>query len=326
MTGTRSAAWMVTALFLALPACGPTGSSGGEAPPVVETPGGEIAPGDGDTPTTPDAPDTPTPPMDIPDIEPPPCPEGMERAGGNCVPTNIDEEMVDGLAERFSALYAVQTVIAMTQNVPILGELDNISTIMSYVEIRTNDEGELVMIQNGCGARSYTGDAITVEIPTAVAESVGPHETVLTVWEQDGVVHWTRPRYVIPIGIRLDDPINDALPTDPNDQRIWDQDEDGNPGITVKVSGFAEGDIFVIQKQISNEHGTLEADGTLVGLVEDRSEQVVIGATNPLLNQAIESRPHENGSLSTMRAKRIEEIRDCEWLEGNAEQLFPSDG
>ena len=32
-------------------------------------------------------------------------------------------------------------------------------------------------------------------------------------------------------------------PLDASDPRIWDQDEDGNPGVTVNVSGFATGDI-----------------------------------------------------------------------------------
>jgi len=213
--------------------------------------------------------------------------------------------------------------IAMIQNVPILGELDNISTILGFAEVRLDDDGELVIIESGCGATSQTGNAISVEIPPAIPQSVTPTATPLTVWEEDGVIHWSRPLFVIPIGIRLEDPINDALPTDPNDGRIWDQDGDGEPGVTVKVSGFAEGDIYVIQKQISSEHGTIDADGNLAGFVVDNSEQVVIGSTNPLLSQQVESRPNPDASLSTLASVALDGPQDCEWLTANAAELFP---
>ena len=47
----------------------------------------------------------------------------------------------------------------------------------------------------------------------------------------------TRPATPTPVGIRLDDPANDVLPTDPTDPRISDDDGDGNPGVTVTVRG-----------------------------------------------------------------------------------------
>jgi hypothetical protein len=31
------------------------------------------------------------------------------------------------------------------------------------------------------------------------------------------------------------DPLTDPLPTEPDDPRVWDQDEDGHPGVTIKV-------------------------------------------------------------------------------------------
>ncbi|MBM4371586.1 MAG: hypothetical protein FJ098_08025, partial [Deltaproteobacteria bacterium] len=33
------------------------------------------------------------------------------------------------------------------------------------------------------------------------------------------------------------EPFTDPLPTEPSDPRVWDQDEDGNPGVTVHVLG-----------------------------------------------------------------------------------------
>ena len=159
-------------------------------------------------------------------------------------------------------------------------------------------------------------------IPAAIPRSVVPPVTPLTVWEEDGVVHWSRPRVVMPIGIRLDDPVNDPLPLDPNDPRIWDQDEDGFPGVTVNVSGFATGDLYIIQKQISSEHGIVNEAGDLEGFIVDDSVQVTIGGTNPLLNQQIPSRPNPDRSLSTLRSARMAGAMDCDWLLENQAEVF----
>ena len=91
----------------------------------------------------------------------------------------------------------------------------------------------------------------------------------------------------------------------------------------MNVSGFASGDIYVIQKQISSSYGVLTADGALEGFVVDDSVQVVIGSTNALLNQQIPSSPHPDRSLSTFRSSRMDGTQDCNWLLANGDQMFP---
>ena len=178
------------------------------------------------------------------------------------------------------------------------------------------------MVETGCGARSSTGNAINVVIPEAIPRSVEATNSPITVWEESGVIQWSRPTGVVPIGIRLADPMNDELPTNPNDPRIWDQDDDGNPGVTVNVSGFASGDLYIIQKQISSWRGTLDNQGELSGLITDNSTQVTIGSSNPLLNQQIPSRPHPDPNLSVLRTVRMDGQSDCEWLMENEAELF----
>ena len=253
----------------------------------------------------------------------PPCPEGQERVDGVCVPTEIEGSLSAEVIEQMVGIYATQLRMAMIMDVPILGELENISHALLLTEIRADGQGGLEMIENGCGARSSAGDTIQVEIPAAIPQSIEAPVTTLVVWEEGDVIHWSRPQLVAPVGIRLDDPLNDPLPTDPNDPRIWDQDADGAPGVTVKVMGFAAGDLYIIQKQISSLGGILNTDGHLEGNVVDDSEQITIGSTNPLLNQQIPSRPNPDRSLSTVRSVRMTETVDCEWLLANQAELFP---
>jgi hypothetical protein len=255
----------------------------------------------------------------------PPCPEGQERIDGTCVPTDLEGALTPEMIEQMVGTYAVQMRIVMIQSVPILGELDNISRVFGLTEIRADGEGGVEMIERGCGARSSSGDTIQVVIPVAIPQSIEAPVTSLQVWEEDGVIHWTRPLVVAPIGIRLDDPVNDPLPMDPADPRIWDQDGDGAPGVTVNVMGFATGDLYIIQKQISSLNGIINDTGDLEGFVVDTSEQYTIGSTNPLLNQQIPSRPNPDQSLSTLRSVRMTEDVDCNWLLENQSELFPSE-
>lgn len=253
----------------------------------------------------------------------PPCPEGQERVNGVCVPIEIEGSLSQEVIDRMVGVYATQLRMAMIMDVPILGELENISHALLLTEVRANGMGGLEMVENGCGARSAAGDTIQVEIPAAIPQSIEAPVTTLIVWEENNVVNWSRPQLVAPVGVRLEDPVNDPLPTDPNDPRIWDQDTDGAPGVTVKVMGFAAGDLYIIQKQVSSLRGVLNEDGNLEGNVVDDSEQVTIGSTNPLLNQQIPSRPNPDRSLSTVRSVKMNDPVDCDWLLANQADLFP---
>ena len=55
------------------------------------------------------------------------------------------------LVERISGTYAVQMRIVMIQSVPILGDVDNVSTVLGFTEITTDDQGGVVMVEHGWG-------------------------------------------------------------------------------------------------------------------------------------------------------------------------------
>ena len=94
----------------------------------------------------------------------------------------------------------------------------------------------------------------------------------------------TRPATPTPIGITLEDPANQTLPTDPNDPRIIDADGDGNPGVTssVKVTEALQGQIYLIRREIFAYDVTQQSPDRLTGFITDRSEQLIVGASNPV--------------------------------------------
>ena len=77
----------------------------------------------------------------------------------------------------------------------------------------------------------------------------------------------------------------------------------------------------MIQKQISSSHGVLTAEGNLDGFIVDDSEQVVIGSTNPLLNQQIPS----SSILTEVSYIQVQSNGRCGglWLIENSDQMFP---
>ncbi|MCL6643324.1 MAG: hypothetical protein K6T71_08450, partial [Candidatus Bipolaricaulota bacterium] len=114
------------------------------------------------------------------------------------------------------------------------------------------------------------------------------------------------------------------LPTDPNYPRIFDQDKDGKPGITIRVSalGFIEGEIYIIQRDWNSLRSTTLTPTTIDGLIEWGSEQVVIGASNPLLAGQSENTPDPKRENSYFRTTRISANTDCAQILKERDKLF----
>ena len=123
------------------------------------------------------------------------------------------------------------------------------------------------------------------------------------------------------------DPLQ-PLSTDPEDPNLTDPDEDGNPGVTVKLSvgKFFSGEIYITRREIFINYLTLNSDGTLTGHVEDRSEQFVVGASKKILNQPSHSVQHPDMGLSPLILVPIdEEIDSLEELMDLRDELFPEE-
>lgn len=92
----------------------------------------------------------------------------------------------------------------------------------------------------------------------------------------------------------------EALPKDPEDPRVVDQDEDGHPGVTVRISGFVSGEVYVAQRNTSRIFGRGNA-GAFEGKVSVSTEQSVLGASNRFLKTSLDSRPLPAESFFIMK-------------------------
>ena len=131
------------------------------------------------------------------------------------------------------------------------------------------------------------------------------------------------------IGVRLDDPSNDPLPTDPEDDRIFDQEGDGKLGATASVAGgidggeLLSGEAYFVQRQKFSYSGTRNRNGKLTGALDDHSNQQVVDATNGFLLIGVTDSVNLP-ELSTATLVPVTGQYDCARITAESATLFPN--
>jgi len=225
------------------------------------------------------------------------------------------------LAPLFEGTYAYKRSVTTAQEVPMLGRSEIVTISWGYTNINWYS-GQIWYTEYGCHVESGGSSAVEVEIPDIIAQTIEPKGVELRVWQDGETVHWERPETVTLLGVNLDDPIRDELPENPDDSRVYDQDGDGNPGVTVKVGGFISGDLYVIQRTTNTYTGTLDDAGSLIGSIEEFGEQKIMGATNAMLEQDIPSEHLNDPAVNTIKLVPVDSSITCQWLMENADTLF----
>lgn len=78
-------------------------------------------------------------------------------------------------------------------------------------------------------------------------------------------------------GVKMQDPLADPMPTQKSDVRLFDADDDGQPGVTLHVGSAC--DLYVAQRALSSFSGERQPDGAFSGSALRLTEQFVLGAT-----------------------------------------------
>jgi len=92
----------------------------------------------------------------------------------------------------------------------------------------------------------------------------------------DGIPVLTFPTLVEVAGAILPNPATDPLPTDPTDPAVFDEDHDGNPGITLRITGLANGVMYVDQRQTTAISAIPVAPDRFLGKMDFTSQQNVL--------------------------------------------------
>lgn len=197
-----------------------------------------------------------------------------------------------------------------------------ISTGFSDLELR---DGVLWNQMTFCHADTVTDQAIDVSISDEATQAIKPIATPVEVTEVDGKLHVSRPATPTGIGIKLADPANDELPTDPEDPRIVDADGDGHPGVTstVRVGQDHSGEIYLARREIFAYEVTQQSPDRLVGTITDNSEQLILGASNPAFLTPAQWKQLDDPERNPVIWQRVDDDLDCAGLAEQRDELFP---
>lgn len=220
--------------------------------------------------------------------------------------------------------WAVMQVTSDIVVYPFVGEKTRSTTLILLVEMV--QEGQKVAVrETHCLADIDDGTAmVTTGIPEAFLRSLGVVERTATL--QATVDGWwfVEPWPTEVHGARLADPVNDPLPTTADDPRVVDQDGDGKPGITVKVTalGLISGEVYAVQRLEKLLEGQVVTPDLIRGLITWTNEQVTIGASNPFLKTSGDAKIDPVRERSYFVALRVPVGTSCEDLKESWRALF----
>ncbi len=196
----------------------------------------------------------------------------------------------DGAGERdFSGTYVlIQESVSRTK-LPVVADILTTTRTISLQKLshqgeRLVGDGEVCEL-----TMSSSSDLVLTEIPLGFRRALPKTRIDAKLTKRDGVVHFFQAPRTLVLGAKLAS-ARDELPETPADKRVWDQDKDGHPGMTVKVSGLVSGDVYVASRSTSSLEGKF-VGGEFRGALRFRSEERILDATHPFLRSGGNSEP-----------------------------------
>lgn len=218
---------------------------------------------------------------------------------------------------RMGGVWRVDQNTVLRAELPVLGqEVETLIQVVLLVEIRQSAD-ELWLYQKTCDVRMENTPALNQTLlPDAFISSLPrlDRRAQLTL-SPSGDFKLTAPRFYEQRGVTLAAPESDSLPTDSLDPRVFDQDEDGKPGLTAQLIGFPEGDVNLIQVSWDEWSGTLLFNQddlqvtSVIGTLKWDQRQMIIEASNPVLKIDVPRWIPEDTDLHRFEMRPVESFQ-----------------
>jgi hypothetical protein len=118
----------------------------------------------------------------------------------------------------------------------------------------------------------------------------------------------------------LANPATDPVPTSADAGTVWDEDMDGNPGVTVDVVS-PPGEIYLVKRAVFDFATPTSAGGWLTGSLQATSDQEILGASTPLLDTNTPI-TQESGCANVYQLRCVDPSFTCASLVQGYETLF----
>lgn len=151
-----------------------------------------------------------------------------------------------------------------------------------------------------------------------------PKDIEMEVMRTNGEILIHRPETPTLLGVALNNYTED-FPSKPDDERFIDSDKDGKPGVTVNLTmgRFLNEELYIARKEIFSYDVKRWENGILAGVVKDRSQQYIIGASKEDLVK--ENNPGQNTDLqkSPIYLVPMKKNLNCDELKAQRNLYFP---
>jgi hypothetical protein len=207
-----------------------------------------------------------------------------------------------------SGTYLLLQETVTVSEIPVLADVVATTRSVSLVQL-TRDGERLWGSGPLCSLELLSNSSlVTTELPAAFRRSLPPVQLDARLTpEGDGWRFQQLPQLSV-VGAKLAHPATDPLPREPSEATVFDQDGDGKPGVTVRVSGLVSGEIYLAQRAISSLDGSADSQGAR-GRVTFRQEQAILGATRDVLKDPPKS--HPDPRRSRFRLVAVKPTSDC---------------
>jgi hypothetical protein len=235
-----------------------------------------------------------------------------------------DAQSSPPVALDLSGTWAEMQLLSEFATLPLVGEVARTSTTILRVTIEQIGAA-LTQRWTYCATEIDNGSAIaSTVIPDAFLVSLGEAAAAATLDASLSPASFVQPWTTEVRGARLNDPERDPLPTRADDARVVDQDGDGKPGLTVRVSalGIISGEVYIVQRVRTRLVGTLVSPDRIEGLVEWSTEQVTLGATSFLFLSGLPSRPDPLAGSSSFVIQRVDPTWECADILAHRIEIF----
>ena len=232
-----------------------------------------------------------------------------------------------------SGTWVLETIGAQTVTAPTYSNPFHLKSI-GVILVQVAQTGSDVTVAGHYCDRIQNDDSANpakVVVPEAWGHTAFPIQRSGT-FADNGSGQWelTLPTAIEVAGANLADPAHDALPTDANDPRVVDTDNDGFPGITVDLTGaLLAGSLMSVQRQTTTLHGLAVAADRIEGGMIFESDQSVVESDPASIKKLYQlskssADPAECASSFVMVKVPEEDAGavDCDWVRANESLLL----
>ena len=235
---------------------------------------------------------------------------------------DLDQDFPD-----MTGTWANLTIFKGSAKVPLLGStLPAWAVMVSKVDIYSQENGTLKAHTEMCRLKAGTAtDLVYPYLPDSYAESLGNvDKTFYLSYGENGGIRFRQDKLWEVRSCTLEDPENDPLPTDINDERVFDADNSGMNGLYMGMVGKASGRAEIVQKVSTILDGEFNENGEVYGITTWFEAQSVLWTDTFLLENGAPTSPTgADPSESVFIFKRIDSSWDCLTVKEKSAELFP---